>query len=250
MSTKPKDKPRAMKVALGVAPAGDGGFRVTVNGRPALTPRGNPMVVPTRALAEAIAEELSADSRILAGKGMNDPALAPNFRIAAGAIDLLDRDVAARNALVRDLVGYGETDLVCIRADGPEALVAREEACWDPICAWFAECFGVTLALSCGIAAATQPKAVRDAIENAVAGHRPFGMAALSLATRAAGSVVIGLALTERSIDAETAFAAASLEETFQIERWGEDAEAARVREGRRQDLAQAARFIELLLED
>lgn len=239
-----------MKVRLGVEPAEDGGFRITVNGRPALTPLGNPMVVPTKALANAIAEELTADSRILAGKGVNDPALAPNFRIAAGAIDLLDRDPAARDALVRDLAGYGETDLVCIRADGPEALVAREDECWGPLYAWFAGRFGATLALSRGVTAAKQPDSVLAAIEEAVAGQRAFEMAALSLATRAAGSVVIGLALTERSIDAATAFTVASLEETFQIERWGEDAEAARVREGRRQDLAQAARFIELLSED
>ncbi|MEX2643172.1 MAG: ATP12 family protein, partial [Acetobacterales bacterium] len=203
-----------------------------------------------KALADAIAEELSVDSRILAGKGANDPALAPNFRIAAGAIDLLDCNVAARDALVRDLTSYGETDLVCIRADGPEVLVAREDACWGPICAWFAERFGAPLALSRGIAAAKQPDSVLTAVENAVAGQRAFEMAALSLATRAAGSVVIGLALIERSIDAGTAFTAASLEETFQIEHWGDDAEAARVREGCRQDLAQAARFIELLSED
>ena len=56
--------------------------------------------------------------------------------------------------------------------------------------------------------------------------------------------------MTERVIDAEAAFVAATLEETFQIERWGEEEEAARVREGRRLDLAQASRFIELLLED
>ena len=101
-------------------------------------------MVPTRALAETIAAEIREDPRRLAGKGIEDPAAAPNFRIAAGALDVIKGETGAREALVRDLAAYGDTDLVCFRAEGPDALSAREAEHWDPLCAWFGDRFGVT----------------------------------------------------------------------------------------------------------
>ncbi len=238
-----------MKVTMGVVAEGNA-YRLTVNGRPATTPRGHPVVVPTRALAEAIAGEIAADPRRLAGRGMADPAAAPNFRIAAGAIDVIAGEPGARAAHVRDLAAYGGTDLVCIRADGPDALVAREDRCWGPICAWFAGRFGVELAVGQGLRAPPQPDVVLEAIKAAVSDCDDFRFAALSLATRAAGSVVIGLALVEGAIDVSEAFEAATLEESFQAERWGDDGEAARARAARRLDLEQAAGFVKLLSEE
>lgn len=241
--------PETVKVETGVAAGADGGFHVTANSRPATTPRGNVLAVPTRALAEAIAGEIREDPRRLAGKGLEDPAAAPNFRIAAGALDVIAGEAAARAALERDLAAYGETDLVCFRADGPEALTAREAAHWDPLCAWFGTRFGVPLAVTRGVMATPQAPAVAAALAELLGTLTAFDLAALSLATRAAGSIVIGLALVESRIDAEAAFAAAVLEEAWQAERWGEDAAAARARAVKRLDLQQAARFVELLSE-
>ncbi len=235
---------------MGVEALDGGTFRVTVNGRPATTPRGNALVMPTHALAETIAAEIREDPRRLAGKGIEDPAAAPNFRIAAGALDVIKGETGARAALVRDLAAYGDTDLVCFRAEGPDTLSAREAEHWDPLCAWFGKRFGVPLAVTCGVVAAPQAPAVGSALDALLAGLDDFRLAALALATRAAGSVVIGVALVEGEIDAEAAFAAAVLEETWQAEKWGEDTEAARTRAVKRLDLAQAARFVELLMEE
>lgn len=225
------------------------GFLVAVQGRPVRTPRGNPVVVPTAALARAIAAEIAAAPGILAGKGLNDPAAAPCFRIAAGAIDVV-AEPDDRAAVEAELLGYAGTDLVCIRAGQPAELVAREDAVWGPLCRWFGERHGVVLALGTGVLAAPQPDAVRLKLGAVLAQMDAFRLAALSLATRSAGSIVIALALCEGWIDADRAFAAATLEETFQEEIWGADAEAARSRAVKRLDLGQAARFVALLSED
>lgn len=226
-----------------------GGFLVIINGRPARTPRGYELVVPGAALARVIAAEIEAMPATLAGKGLNDPAAAPNLRIAAGAVDVIS-EADGRTEVERELVAYGATDLVCIRAAQPAALVARERATWDPLCDWFAQRFGVAPAMGVGVFAAPQPQALGVALKAAVAAYDPFRLAALSLATRSAGSIVIGLALCEGRIDADAAFAAAVLEEIFQEEKWGADREAVKARAVKHLDLVQAARFLELLTED
>jgi chaperone required for assembly of F1-ATPase len=235
------------KIEAAVRPE-SGAHLVTVNGRPAKTPRGNALIVPARSLAEAIAAEINALPATLMGKGLADPKAAPNFRIAAGAVDVVG-EADGRAEVEKELLGYAATDLVCIRADQPAELVAREDAVWGPLCSWFNERFGIGLVCARGVFAAPQPPAVAAALAAALAGLDPFRLAALSLATRAAGSIVVGFALCEGRIDADAAFAAAILEETFQEEKWGADLDAAKSREVKKLDLAQAARFLELLSE-
>jgi chaperone required for assembly of F1-ATPase len=127
--------------------------------------------------------------------------------------------------------------------------LARESAAWDPLCAWFAARIGVPLALGSGVMAAPQSPALDPALAGAVAALDSFHLAALSLATRTAGSIVIGFALCEGVIDADTALAAAVIEDVFQEEKWGADAEAVRARAVKRLDLGHAARFVALLSE-
>lgn len=241
-------EPRTAAIQTGVRKESDG-WHVTVNGRDLTTPQRRPVVVPTRALAAAIAAEIADKPGVLAGKGLANPALAPCFRIASGAIDVIAAGGDGRVSVERDLVGYGPTDLVCIRAERPEELVARERAAWDPVCDWFADRFGVRPAVAAGPLAVPQPDAVGEALAAAVAAHDPFRLAALALATRAAGSVVIGLALCEGAMDADTAFAASVVEESYQEEKWGADREAAKARAVKRLDLGQAVLFLELLSE-
>lgn len=231
-----------------VAPA-EGGFAVTIGGRPLRTPGGRALVVPSAALAREIAAEVAARPEVLSGKGLNDPAAAPHYRIAAGAVDVLAADAAARAGTERELAAYGETDLVCFRSGAPATLAAREAAAWDPLCAWFADRFGARLAVTRTLAAPGQEAGVGRAIGGVLAEADPFRLAALALATKAAGSIVIALALAEGRLDAEAAFAAAFVEEAFQEETWGTDAETARVRAGKRLDLVHAARFLGLLAE-
>jgi chaperone required for assembly of F1-ATPase len=241
-------EPRPAVLQTGVRQE-SGGWCVTVNGRDLATPQRRTVVVPTRALAAAIAAEIAEKPGVLAGKGLADPALAPCFRIASGAIDVIAADGDGRASVERDLVGYGPTDLVCIRAKRPEELVARESAAWDPVCDWFAGRYGVRPAVAAGPLAVPQPEAVGEALAEAVAARDPFRLAALALATRAAGSVVIGLALCEGALDADAAFAASVVEESYQEEKWGTDRESAKARSVKRLDLGQAVRFLELLAE-
>jgi chaperone required for assembly of F1-ATPase len=211
------------------------------------------LVVPGAALAREIASEIEAviaeEPGVLTGKDKGAQVAAPNFRIAAGAIDVITHEQGARARVVADLSAYGETDLVCFRSPHPDALEAAQDAAWAPLTDWFADEFGVPLCVTTGLAApAHDPKALA-AIANAVETADDFALAALSLATRSAGSIVIGLALARGRIDAKGAFAAATVDETYQAERWGDDAEALRSREATALDLRQAARFLELLAE-
>ncbi len=235
------------QIVFSIAPAEGGGFSVLGANRPLKTPRGHALVVPTQALAETIRDEVAALPGVVAGRGINDPAAAPNFRIAAGAIDVIAADGAARTQLEKALVGYGATDLVCYRAPRPDALVARESREWDPLCAWFEDRFGVRLAQTTGFDAVPCDARLDEILAAALAGLDPFRLAAVSLAVHTAGSIVIGLALAEVRLDSEAAFAASAVGELFQEQTWGMDKDAAAARAVKRLDLEQAARFLELL---
>jgi chaperone required for assembly of F1-ATPase len=243
------DKPRAIKLVLDIEETAKG-FSITVNARPATTPGGNALIVPHRVLAGAIRDELAAMPGALAGKGMNNPATAPNFRIAAGVLDVIAADAGARAALEKDLAGYADTDLVSYRSDPDAPLAAREIATWDPLCAWFEDRCGVALPITRAITVRPASHPVHKAVEKLLREYDPFHLAALVLATKAAGSIVIGLALCAGRIDADAAFAAAMLEELFQQEKWGADKEANAVRAVKHLDLEQAVRFVALLTED
>ncbi len=243
------DKPRAIKLALDIEEVPNG-FLITVNARPATTPGGHAFIVPYRALAEAIRDELTGLPGVLAGKGLNDPATAPNFRIAAGVLDVITSDAEARAALERDLTGYADTDLVCYRSDPDALLFAREIETWDPLCAWFEDQYGVAPPITRAITVRPASHPMHVAVEQLLREQDPYHLAALILATKAAGSIVIGLALRAGRIDADAAFAAAMLEEIFQEEKWGVDQEARTARAVKRLDLEQAVRFVALLTED
>jgi chaperone required for assembly of F1-ATPase len=229
------------------------GFAILLNETPAKTPGRHPLVVPGSALAREIAREIeeviAEQPGLLSGKGQGAQVSAPNFRIAAGAIDVIAGEPGARPRVVSDLAAYGVTDLVCFRSPHPEALAAAQDAAWTPLTDWFATEFGAPLSVTTGLAAPDHDPKALAAIRRAVETADDFTLAALSLAIRAAGSVVIGLALARGRIDAEAAFAAATVDETYQAERWGADDEATRAREATALDLRQAARFLALLAE-
>ena len=214
------------------------GFGVALDGKPVRTPAKRPLSVPTRALAEAIAEEW------LAQTGTVDPKRLPLTRVASIALDLV---APRREVVVAEVVKYAGTDLVCYRAEQPADLAARQHAAWQPLVDWAAQKFDASLTTTVSILPVPQPPATLEAFEAAVAGYDTHRLAALHLATAACGSLVVALALIEGRVDADAAFAAAELDETYEIERWGEDAEQARRRKGLREDIALAARFVTLL---
>jgi chaperone required for assembly of F1-ATPase len=168
----------------------------------------------------------------------------PLTRLAATAID---RTRTQRDLVVADTAKYAGTDLVCYRAEHPPALIARQEAEWQPLIDWAMRRYDAALAVTSGIVPRPQSPAALKAFAAAVEALDDFRLTALHTMTTACGSLVIALALMEGRLDAAAAFAASQLDETFQIEAWGEDAEAAARRRGLAEDIAAAERFVHLL---
>lgn len=227
-------------VTVGEAPAGDtaGGFAVLLDGKQLRTPAGAPLVLAQRRLAEALAAEWEAQEKEIRPHDM------PLMRLASTAID---RVAAQRQAVVDELVGYGETDLVCYRVERPAELVHRQQQRWQPLVDWATLHYDAPLAVTTGILPQKQPPGALEALRAAVDRLEPLPLAGLHGAVAASGSLILGLALLEGKIGAAAAWEASQLEEDWQIERWGEDEEAARRRAGLRADLEATARFLALL---
>ena len=212
--------------------AGDGGFTVTLDGKPVRTGRGEPLVVAHAVLAEAIAAEWRGQGEKL------DPAAMPLTRIAGAAID---RNAAGRAAVVDRVAAFAGTDLICYRAESPLALAQRQATQWQPLIDWAAGRFGARLGVVDAIAPCPQPAAALATLHKTVNAFDDLRLAALEAAVAAAGSLIIGLALAEGRLDADEAAATSQLDELFQAERWGDDPDAVRSRAERRQTLAAAA---------
>jgi chaperone required for assembly of F1-ATPase len=207
----------------------EGGWGVALDGRPMRTPARQELIVPSAALAEAIAAEWGAQQDEVR------PATMPLTRLAATAID---RTRLQRDLVVAETANYAGTDLVCYRADHPPTLIARQQAEWQPLIDW---------AMTSGVVPRPQSPAALKAFAAAVAAQDDLRLTALHAMTTACGSLVIALALMEGRLDAPAAFAISQLDETFQIEAWGEDAEAAARRRALAEDIAAAERFVQLL---
>lgn len=220
-----------------VAPA-DSGFAIMLDGKPVRTPARAPLVVPGEALAKAIAEEWSAQGDRV------DPRTMRITGLANAAIDRVGPD---HTGFVRGLAVFGETDLLCYRAEGPPSLVARQAQHWDPLLDWARRRFDARFEVITGIMHRYQPQHTVDRLRDAVAARDFFALAGLSPLVTISGSLVIALALTEGAADLETAWSAATVDESWQAENWGEDAEAARTLDLRRQEFDAAYRFLTLL---
>ena len=194
--------------------------------------------MPSLTLAAAIAAEWDAQQGEIRREEM------PLTRLAGTTID---RDAADHEAIVRQVAGYTGTDLVCYRAAHPPALVARQHVLWQPLLDWAAQRYAAPLTVTCGVIPSSQPAASLAAFAASVAAYEDFGLTALHAATTACGSLVIALALLEGRLDADAAFAASQLDESFQIESWGEDMEQAERRAALAAEIAAAARFISLV---
>ena len=217
-------------------PAGSA-FALLLDGTPARTPARAELVVPTSALAAAIAEEWNAQGEQIR------PAEMPLTQLAFTA---LDRVALLREETERTLLAYGDTDLVCHRATGPADLVVRQRSLWDPLLDWLAQRYGARLTVTAGILPAAQPADAIAALARTLGERDLHGLTALSGAAGVLGSLVVALALLDGQIDADRAFEASQLDETFQMEQWGEDAEAAARRIGLHREIAAIARYAHL----
>lgn len=214
------------------------GHGVLLDGRAVRTPAKAPLVVPTAALAEAIAEEWDGQPEQV------DPRAMQLNSLACTAIDIV---APQRVRIVEDLAGYGGHDLLCYWTDAVDELLRRQQDSWQPLLDWSAEALGAPLRKVCGITSQDQDPACLVALQGAIEAHDDFELTGLAAAVPAAGSLVIGLALSRGRLDAGEAFVLSQLDELYQAERWGEDAEAVRNRANLRRDLEAADRFLDLV---
>jgi chaperone required for assembly of F1-ATPase len=222
------------------ASAVEGGFDVRLDGKPIRAPGGTPIVVPSEKLAHAIAGEWQAQP----ATGEIKPLQMPLMRLAATG---LERVPGQRAQVIADTAKYAGSDLLCYRATDPDSLVARQCKAWDPLLAWLGERFGARLEAASGVILRPQSPDAVERVRDAVASHGDLALAALYNLTTWMGSVVLALAVSDRRLDAATAFEAAELDALFEIERWGADSEATQRHQRLRADIEAAARFLELL---
>jgi chaperone required for assembly of F1-ATPase len=218
--------------------AEDGGWKVELDGRPLRTPARAALVVPTQALADAIAGEWrSVESDV-------DPRAMPLTGFANAAID---RVAPERQAFASGIARYAEADLACYRSDWPPELVERQRNAWDPLLAWARRRYDVDFVSTSGLIHVPQPQATIERLSHAVATLDSFRLAGLSTLTTIGGSLIAGLAVLDHAITAEQAWLAVSVDERWQLEQWGADAEAEAALENRRRDFLAAAAFLDLL---
>lgn len=227
--------PRRFYTEAGFSEDADG-FRLTLDGRPANTPARNPLRLPSRDLAAKVAAEWAAQETSI------DPARMPLTRLANTAID----GVAPRHAaVVEDLCAYTGTDLVAYRAGDPERLVRAQAEAWDPILVWAREELGARIILSEGVMHVAQPPDTIRALSEAVAAETdPFALTGLHTLTTLSGSLLIALAVLRGRLTPAEAWAAAHVDETYQAEVWGRDAEAEARLAARRAEFEAAAAFV------
>ncbi len=218
--------------------ARDGAFAVLLDERGVKTPAGHALLAPTKRLAEAIAAEWRAQGETL------KPETMPLTKALNTA---LDRVAANRAAIVEDLTKYAGADLLCYRAENPAELNRRQAAVWDRWLDWAADRFGVRLAVTSGVTHVAQSGEALARLRSAIDAHDNFRLVALHTAVTITGSAVLGLAFAARALDAEAAFAAAQVDETYQAELWGLDAEAEKARALRLAELKAAQAFLSLL---
>jgi chaperone required for assembly of F1-ATPase len=228
--------PKRFYTEAGVAEE-NGGFAVRLDGRSVKTPSRNALAAPDRALAEAIAAEWQAQGETI------DPSTMPLTRLANSVIDGVSGRV---EAVTDDIAKYFGSDLLFYRAEHPEELIAREGAHWDPVLFWAKDALGAHFILAQGIVHVGQPETAVAAARAALPGD-PWLLGALHVVTTITGSALLALALAHGRLEADQVWAAAHVDEDWNIEQWGLDEEAAARRAAKQAEFAAAAQVIAAL---
>ena len=214
-----------------------GGYMVQLDSRPIRTPAKRPLILPSRALAQAVSAEWDAQTDLI------KPDTMPVTRTANAAID----KVAVQHAEVADmLAAYGDSDLLCYRADTPEELVERQKAQWDPMLDWVFDAFGARLVPRVGVIHAPQDPAALAVLTARVHALDPFELAAFHDLVSLSGSLVLGLAAEQGTFPPETLWLISRLDEQWQAEQWGADDEAEAMAEIKRCAFLHACDVIKL----
>jgi chaperone required for assembly of F1-ATPase len=231
---KPEPPRRFYKAAMAGRHGDD--FAVLLDGKVALTPARKPLAVADRKLAEALAAEWEAQGDRL------DPAAMPLTRIVNAALDRVAGEMPGVRA---EIVKYAGSDLICYRADGPASLLAAQAAAWDPLVAWAREALGARFALGPGVVHVAQDDRALAAVDAALVPLDPLGLAAVHSVTTLTGSAVIALALLRGRLTIDQAWAAAHVDEDWQIGQWGSDEAALARRAARHREMEAAGVILE-----
>ena len=212
-------------------------FFVKLDERYVLTPNGNKLQLPTIMLAEAIATEwLKQDKKI-------DPSSMPMMQLACTAIDRVHEK---RTTLIEETVSYGGTDLLCYRAEKPDALINLQRRCWQPVLDWLANEIGAPLKVGSGIVHVQQEEQSITKLREVISSYSPFPLTALIRFTQSFSSIGLGLAVMSDYISWQKAVDLAFLDERFQAERWGVDREATVRQKNIQTEVKQTALFMSL----
>lgn len=210
----------------------DGDYAVLLDGRSIKTPGRNALVFKKEMIAEGVAAEWELQDKEI------DPGTMPLTRIAHSAIDAVDdkfSDVAD------EITRYAGNDHLCYRAESPAELVSRQKAQWDPVVQWAEELLGGSFALSEGIMHVAQDEAVTSAYREQLNKYDALELASIHTVTSITGSALLALALAAQAFDDETVWSAAHVDEDWNIELWGQDEEAARIRRFKYEEFKAAA---------
>jgi len=217
----------------------EGGFAVHLDGKPVRTPGKALLALPTEAAAVLVAGEFAEQGETI------NPVTMPVMRLVNTTIDGVANDP---QAVLEDILRFASSDLLCYRADAPQGLVERQNEQWDPVIDWARTTLGARFNLAEGIIHVEQPRetiAVLGSHLNQRA--EPLRLAAIHLMTSLTGSALLALAVDFGELDAETAWAAGHVDEDWQIEHWGQDAEAVARRAARKRDMMAAVSLLEAL---
>ena len=213
------------------------GYGIALDHRPVRTPNKNHLIVPTWAMAQAIAAEWDAQGEDI------DPLSMP---VTRGANSAIEKVASQREAVVLGLAEYGDSDLLCYRAAGPEGLVAQQRATWDPLLDWAATALKAPLVSAEGVMHVSQPTESLDRLQRRVAELTNFEIAGFHDLVALSGSLVMALAVIDAHLEPECAWDISRIDEDWQIAQWGEDDEASVMAERKKEAFIAGAAFVSL----
>ena len=221
---------------VSVTADGDG-YSVRLDDKAVRTPLKAPLLLPTERFADAIAQEWRAVEETV------DPNAMPFTRAANSAIDKIK---AQRREVIEMLAAYGDSDLLCYRAEQPQELVDRQEAAWTPWLNWAAEIYGARLQVTKGILPVSQSDDALEKLRAPLDALSDFQLTGAHDLITISGSLVLALAVVDGALGADDAWRIARLDEAWQIEQWGKDDEAEAFAESKRQDFLRALDLVRL----
>jgi chaperone required for assembly of F1-ATPase len=230
--------PKRFYKAVSVGPAEDG-FAVHLDGKPVRTPGKALLVLPTEKAAALVADEFAAQGATI------DPVTMPVMRLVNTAIDGVASDP---QAVLEDILRFASSDLLCYRAETPQGLVDRQNEHWNPIIDWARSALGARFHLAEGVIHVEQPRESIAVLGVHLAQRAdPLRLAAIHVMTSLTGSALLALAVDFGEIDGDAAWTAGHVDEDWQAEHWGHDAEAVARRSARKRDMMAAVGLLEAL---